>query len=291
MNPRAKTVPTERPVVFQFLDARKFLAAAFEFEKAGNPVFSHRYVAKAMGASSSGFFKDILTGRIGISPARAAKFARLFKLSTTEAEHFESLALYTQAASADEKELYLGKLSGKAGAGGHAVLEAFQLEYFQKWHYAAVRELLALRSFRDDEDDHRRLAETLDPPLTVREAAEAVRLLLKLKLVTKNAQGVLARAEKVVCSGSKNPALVKPAIRGNLELALRALDAHPPAMRPFSYLTLSVSEASLPRIREKLATLRRELLEIAVEDDNVDRLYQMNFQMFPLSKTVKRGKS
>jgi uncharacterized protein (TIGR02147 family) len=280
----------ERPVVFRFLDARAFLAAAFDYEKARNPKFSHRYVAKSMGSSSSGFFKDILNGRVRLSPARAAKFAQLFGLSYQEGDHFETLVQFTQASDAEEKDRWLARMTSGSQARKDAVLEAFQLEYFRKWHYAAVRELLALHDF-DTGGDYARLAGMLDPAITPAEAEDAVRLLLRLKLIRRTAQGRLERVDKVVRSGAKNPARVKPAIRGNLELALRSLEAHPPAVRPFSYLTLSVSEASLALLRAKLAGLRQEMLDIATQDERVDRLYQLNFQLFPLSKIVKAKES
>jgi uncharacterized protein (TIGR02147 family) len=275
--------------VFQFLDARKFLAAAFEFEKSRNPVFSYRYVAMGIGAKSSGFFKDILNGRIRLSPARAMKVAHIFKLSKEETDYFETLVLFTQATTAEEKEHYLGKMAGGPLARRHIVLEAFQLEYFKHWHYAAVREMLAIHDFQGD---YAQLAALLEPPITPEEAMDAVQLLLKLKLIRKNAQGRLKRADQVVSSGAQSdPERIKPAIRGNLALAQRALDAYPAAIRPFSYLTLSVSERSLVPIREKLGRLRQELLEIATADPDVDRLYQVNFQMFPLSKPTKTVKS
>jgi len=277
----------ERPVVFRYLDARKFLADAFEYAKDLSSAFSHRYVAKVMGASSSGFFKDILNGRVRISNARAARFAKLFKLPPSEAAHFELLVLYTQAESSDEKERLLSRLSAAAGGRNH-VLEAFQLEYFQKWHYAAVRELLAFENVKADglgEGELARIAARFDPPLKNTDIADALRLLLKLKMIQKNAQGFLERSEPVVRSGPlRDPARIKPAIRGNIELALRALENQPVTVRPFSYLTISVSEATLAPIRERILALRREILDLAARDEQVDRLYQVNIQMFPLTR-------
>ncbi len=280
--------PVPHPIsVFQFLDARKFLADIFEFEKNRNRVFSHRYMAMGLGAKSSGFFKDILNGRLRLSPARALKVARLFKLSKTETDYFETLVLFTQAETPEEKEHYLSKMSGGTAAQRHIILEAFQMEYFKKWYYAAVREMLAIHDFQGD---YAQLASLLEPPITTQQAMDAVQLLLKLKLIRKNAQGRLKRADKIISSGTNNPERIKPAIRGNLELAQRALETYPAAIRPFSYLTLSVSGTSLVPIREKLGRLRQELLEIVAGDPNVDQLYQVNFQMFPLSKAMKNPK-
>lgn len=281
----------DRPLVFRYLDARKYLADAFEYAKGFSPALSHRYVAKAMDASSSGFFKDILNGRIRISPARAAKFAKLFKLSSDETLYFETLVLYTQADTSEEKDRLLTRLSA-GGSGRNNVLKAFQLEYFQKWHYAAVRELLAVQAVRDTEEDADRIAALLDPPLEPAQVRDALRLLLKLKLIRKNAQGLLERADAVIRSGrDQDPATIKPAIRGNIELALRALETQPAAVRPFSYLTVSVSGSSIGIIRDRIAALRQEILDITTRDEGVDRLYQVNLQMFPLTRLAEESRT
>ena len=276
-----------RPSVFHYLDARKYLADACEAEKIRNPRFSHRYVARVMGVSSSGFLRDILDGRVRIAPERAVTFAKLLGLTRAETEHFETLVQYTQAATPAEKERLLARMTGKPSARGYSVLEAFQLEYFSSWRYAAVRELIALRGFRDTEADHAALGSLLEPPIEATEARDAVRLLLKLGLARKDAQGRLIRVDKVVRSGAdKDPARIRPALRDHLRLAARALEEIPAPQRPFSYLTLSVSGETLARIRERLADLRSELLEMAANDDEADRLLQVNFQMFPLSATT-----
>jgi uncharacterized protein (TIGR02147 family) len=285
MTPAAPTTVS----VFHFLDAREFLRRAYDLEKRRNPDFSQRYIAKVMGAGSSSFFKDVLNGRARLSPARVAKFARLFRLTKAETEYFESLVLYTQAESDEDKERCLRKLTQTTPTRRHALLEAFQLEYLKKWHYAAVREYLALGDFKGDYEG---MARALHPAITADEARDAVRLLLKLKLARKNAQGGIEKADSVVTTGSGNAQEgYKTGIRANMELALRALDAFPAELRPCSYLTLSVSGESFAYIKEKLRVVRAEILDVVTRDESVDRLYQLNFQLFPLSKTVTRRKS
>jgi uncharacterized protein (TIGR02147 family) len=280
--------------VFRFLDARDFLRQAYQAEKRVNRNFSHRYIAKAMGAGSSSFFKDVVLGKLPLTPARAARFAELFHLPAQEAEYLQTLVLYADADTQAERDRLLKKLSGAApqgGQNGQAVLEASQLEYLKKWHYAAVRELLA---FIDFQGDYAALAERLDPPITAVEARDAVQLLLRLRLIRKNAQGRLEKADNVIVSGPKprhDPEDVKPALRANLKLAERALDAYAPAVRPFSYMTLSVSRDTVQYIHERLLAARREILDRVSRDETVDRLYQLNIQLFPLSKAGKRSKS
>jgi uncharacterized protein (TIGR02147 family) len=279
---------TTKISVFQYLDSREFLEHLYAQEKRKNPAISHRYIAKAMNARSSSFFKDVLTARIRVSPARARAFSKLFKLDAREAEYFDNLVLYTQAETHDEKKQWLKKLVKELPPGSRTLLKSFQMEYFKKWYYAAVREIFAIDDFSGDAE---RLARTLRPPIKPSEARDAISLLLRLKLIRKSPHGGYRKVDNVVSSGYEaDPALMRGVIADNLELGRRALDIYAPKTRPFSYLTLSVSEESFIRIRDKIRTFRKEMLEIAVEDGAADRLYQMNLQFFPLSETVKRSK-
>ncbi len=286
-----KPPPTSRPLrpdVFRFLDAREFLRRAYDAEKAVNPDFSHRAIARRMKARSSSFFRDVIDGRIRIGSSRAAGFARLFGLNRTEAEYFTRLVPYTEAEDESERAALLERLLEVAPAGNRTYLGALQMEYFRKWQYAAVRELLALGDFGEEPQA---LGSLLDPPLTAHETAESLRLLQRLKLIRRNARGRLEKSDRIVSSGPAHPERVRPALRDNLQLALRALDVHPPKARPFSYLTLSLSEKSLEQIRERLRGLRGEILDIVGRDDSVDRLYQLNLQLFPLSRPVPRRRT
>lgn len=276
-----------RPSVFQFLDAREYLRQAYAAEKQVNRGFSHRYIAKAMGAGSSSFFKDVLNGRAPLNPARAAKFARLFCMPPEEAEYFQKLVLYTQAVHAEERERLLKGLSDAYDAGTHHVLEASQAEYLQKWYYAAVRELLAIMDFRGDYDE---LAARLEPPIAPSEARTAIELLLRLGLVRKTAQGRYEKTDRIVVTGNAtNALLARQGILDNLELARRALDQFPPEVRPFSYLTVSVSRETLQFIENRLQAVRREILNRVSRDEQADRLYQVNMQVFPLSRDAAPG--
>ena len=183
------TPETRQPIpVYRFLDARAFLRHAYENEKAANRAFSHRYIARAMGAGSSSFFKDILENRVPLTAERAARFAKLFRLPPQEADHFVNLALYAQAETNEERARLLKKISAGIPPGGQTVLKASQLEYLSKWHYAALRELLAFVDFRGD--DFAGLGNLFEPPLTEAETHDALQLLLRLRLVRRNARGI-----------------------------------------------------------------------------------------------------
>ena len=76
----------------------------------------------------------------------------------------------------------------------------------------------------------------------------------------------------------------------NLQLASKAIDRFPRPQRDISTLTVSISEDGANRIREELADFRKKLVNIVAEDQNVDRVYQINFQSFPLSLPKQESK-
>ncbi len=274
------------PSVFEFLDAREFLRHAYTARKRLDKRFSHRYIAKEMGAGSSSFFKDVLGGRAHLNPDRAAGFARLFDLSAREAGYFELLAQYGDASEPEDKERLLKLLTRAQGAGEEWVLDASETEYLQKWYYAAIREMLTLIHFTGDYED---LASRLEPSITPAEARDAVQLLLKLKVIRRTHEGRYIKADKVPARGIRNdPDKVRSGLLATLELARRALDAHPAEIRPFSALTISVSRDALHDINERLRAFRRDIIELVSRDPQVDRLYQLNMQLFPVSVPPRR---
>lgn len=276
------------PSVYAFLDAREFLRRAYEARRAEDHTFSQRRIALALKARSSSFFRDVLSGKATLTPTRVLGFARLFRLGKAETEYFEKLVAYTEAVGAEEKRHALEKLKGPGLTGRAILLEASHAEYFSRWHHAAVRELLSVYDFRGDFAE---LGSLLNPAIDEAAAREAVELLRRLKLIRKTAHGGYEPTDKVILSGPQNgPTQIRPVLLNHLDLARRALDTMPPSTRPFSYLTLSVSEKSFALIHKKLRALRDELFDIVTQDDDVDRLYQLNFQLFPVSKAITRRK-
>jgi uncharacterized protein (TIGR02147 family) len=70
-------------------------------------------------------------------------------------------------------------------------------------------------------------------------------------------------------------------------LAGDAIERFGPADRDITSVTLGVSEETRNAIIERLAELRRELLELAEQDSSTEQVVQVNFQVFPLSRVVK----
>ncbi len=271
--------------IFQYTDYRAYLKAAYLERRAESTKFSYRFIAAKVGFSSPGFFTNVLAGKKDISLKLVLKFAELFKLGRKEKEYFEILVLFNKATTVGEKKEYLDRLIALRGSFIKKVA-AHQWEYFEKWYYSAVRELIALRPFRGD---FRALASMVNPNITVSEARKSIDLLLSLELIRKGPDGTFERTDAVISSGDEiSKTLIDMFQIQAMDLAKNALDKVSRDTCNFSTLTLSISGSTYNSMIEELRGFRRRLLEMAKNSEDVDRVYQMNFHVFPLTTIPTR---
>jgi uncharacterized protein (TIGR02147 family) len=150
----------------------------------------------------------------------------------------------------------------------------------------AVRELLAFYKFNGD---YKELAKSVDPPISPSQAKKAITLLERLRLIKKGPDGFYSQTDNLISTGydAKTVAINNFQL-STLDLAKESIDRFPKQERDISTLTLSFSGPLYHTLSEKLKNFRRELLELVKNDPNpVDRVYQINFQIFPLSKYHK----
>lgn len=266
--------------IFDYIDYRQYLKDAYDERRRESAKFSYRFIAGKVGFSSPGFFANVLSGKKDISLKLVLKFAELFRLGRKEKEYFENLLLFNKATGASEKKEYLDRLLAMRGSKVKKV-EPHQWEYFQKWHHTAVRELIALKPFKGD---FRALAGMTNPPITVQEARTSIELLERLGLIRKIADGSFERTDQAISAGDAvSQALISAYQVEAMELAKYAMDHLPSGTRNFSTLTMSVSGPTYEAMLEELRSFRRKLLEMAQDSDDVDRVYQMNFHVFPIT--------
>jgi uncharacterized protein (TIGR02147 family) len=73
------------------------------------------------------------------------------------------------------------------------------------------------------------------------------------------------------------------------EFAIQSLDL-PLSERMMSGLTLGLTQRAYERIRKELEDCCRRVIAIATEDEETDRVYRLNMQLFPMSERLKKEK-
>jgi uncharacterized protein (TIGR02147 family) len=267
--------------LFNYTDFRSFLSDYYALRKKQDPRFSHRFFSMKAGIRSSGFFSDVLKGRRNLTTNLIMKFGEALKLKPVERDYFESLVRFSQAKTLAEKNRYYEKMLSFRNIKAE-VLGKHQYEFYSKWYYSAVRELINFIRFRDD---FAGLAKKLNPPVTPSQAKKAVRILEKLGLIRKGAEGVYHQTSAIITTGKEFRSLnVANFQKATMDLAGEAIERHPRENRDISTLTVTLSEKSFQTAREEIEALRKKILSMARAEQKPDRVYQVNFQLFPLSK-------
>jgi uncharacterized protein (TIGR02147 family) len=275
--------PSQR--VYEYRDYRLFLRDRYLARKEKTPSFSYRYIAGKLGLDS-GTVCRIFKGKRNLDPGMAGRMARVFGLSEQETGFFETLVLFGQAKSQAERNHFLERIFKLRGGKANA-LEERQYVFYRQWFHLALRELLNFYPF---DGDYKRLAKMLRPAIRPEEAKKALRLLLDTGLVKWDERGRLYLAQALITSGESIPAVFLNNLHQAMaDLAVRALPEIDPVERDFSGLTVSLSPEGFRKIKARTKEYRREILEITQQDRNVDCVYRINLQVFPISNRYWPG--
>jgi uncharacterized protein (TIGR02147 family) len=271
------------PDIFAYTSYARFIHDWYADRKRGNPKFSYEMLSRKAGFKSRSNLIEVATGKKALTPSRIFGVAKALELGPRESEYFETLVRFNNAGTLKEREFHLAKLGSLAGKTPGRVISEGQFAYFSEWQHPVVRELVCMPGF---DGDLGRLAKTLRPALTARQAKQSVELLLRLGLLEKTAQGRFRQADGAIQTEDElSSFIILRYQRENLRLAEDALDTVDPRDRDISTLTAGVSKACFLTLKKEIQAFRRHLSKIVEKDEGADRVYQLNLQFFPLSET------
>jgi uncharacterized protein (TIGR02147 family) len=274
------TMPATHPFIFGYSDFRLFLGDCYKARKEIDKKFSHRYIQEKIGAGSRGWFADLVKGRVTLSGNHMVSLAKLLKLNKNETDYFEAMVDYAQAGSHDEKNRHFQKmLSFKEVRADLVGMD--RIDFYGKWYHSAIRELLFFYPFGGD---FAALAHKLNPPIRQSEARESVKLLERLGFVETDGRGGYRSKDATLKKDPNFPSVVLANfLKTNIEMAVEALERYPKDERDISALTISLSEGAFEQVKEEIRALRKRILALTETDPHPAKVYQCNFQFFPLS--------
>lgn len=286
--------PPKVLALHEYADYRSYLKDWYKHRQQIDGKLSYRRLAQDIGFKSPGHFSLIVNGKANLSLKILDRFIRYLGLNKKESEYFQTLVLYNQAKGLDDKTRYFDRLLSFRQFRFRSI-SASQYEFYEKWYYSAVREVLAVHTFKGD---FKALGKAIEPPITAEEARKSIETLKRLGMINRDAQGAYHRVDPVISSGTETPTIaVQSLLVQSLDLAKHALDSIPREERILSTATVSVSRQTFEEIREEVRALRKRILEAAQKDPKPDRIYQFQFHVFPMSsrpetsraETTRRG--
>jgi uncharacterized protein (TIGR02147 family) len=268
--------------VYAYLDIAAFLKDFYLYKKRGSSVFSYRLFAKKAGVPA-GLFQDVIAGRRNLSEAAALKFATAMKFSQRETEYLLWLIRFDKAKNPDLKNEAFNEICKFRSQARMRFMDQEYYEFYSHWYNAAVRLLITLPNFIESPEW---IAAQLQPKITKSEARRALELLEKLGLTERDARGALKMRDPLLSTDYElNSLAVRNYNKQMITLALEALDTIPRPQREISGLDCSVSKQGFQRIKDRIHRFKEDVLNIALEDKaDPEVIYQLNLQLFPLSK-------
>jgi uncharacterized protein (TIGR02147 family) len=269
--------------VFDYTDFRKFLRDRIAEAKLADRSFTYRHLADIAGFKSAGFFTQVLQGATNLSDKMIGRLAQAFALQKREALYFGWMVRYNQSSSHEQKKAYFLKMAAFKKARVRTV-DPEHYDFYDKWYYSAIRAIIHYRPMIGD--DCKSLARAVVPSITPAEARRAVGVLERLGFIEKLPGGGHQLTDKHITTGFDTESVViNNFVTNTLDIAKDAFYRFPKEKRNFSALTLSVSAEGYKKIVEQCAGFRKTVVDIVKEDRGVDRVYQVNLQVFPLTGT------
>jgi len=268
--------------VFEYTDYRIFLKDWYQKQKAIKAsAFSFRSFARAAGYSSPNFLKLVMEGQRNLSSESIETFTRVLKLSRDEARFFRCLVQLNQASSTEEKERFGRQLlRSRRFKDCHPLKEA-QYHYYSQWYFIPIREMVGSPLFVNDS---KWIAKTLAPSITANEAQKAIEELKSLDLIREAPSGKLTQTHAILNTADEvTSASISQFHQEMIKKGAESIDRFPSTEREISAATVGVSEKNALRIKKLIQKFRKELLSISEESQEAERIYQINFQFFPLS--------
>ncbi len=271
--------------IFEYDNYRLYLKEYYDEQKEKHAYFSYQYLADKAGFKSKSFLYRIIMQERRMSSSSTIKISKALKHNRGEAEFFENLVGYNQARTEEEKEHYFGKLivvsQHQKKLPKLALIRPDQYGLYSTWYHQSIRSLVDLYTF---DGDFHWLAKMVQPNITVTQATRSIELLHRLGLIEENENGVFHSTEKTITTGAQvQKHALRSYYRSCMDLAANSMTGVSQEQRNISGLTVGVSQKTYNKMVERLAEVRREFAEMAVNDSEADRVYNMNIQLYPVS--------
>ncbi|MDY6262831.1 MAG: TIGR02147 family protein [Fibrobacter sp.] len=269
-----------KPII-EYTDFRKFMRDFYE-ERKRCSAFSWREFSKIAGFSSPSYMKVVCDGNSKLSRIGVERTGAAMGLAGFEMDYFRAMVKFGQAEVESKKVAAYEEMLSIAKMYKVRVLEGDLFEFYDTWRNPVLRELAPLMPGATPGE----LAKMCYPEVSAQEIQESLAFLTKAGLLKKT-EGKLVQSETSV-KGSNDA--TRLAMRGMhrmmSQLATPALEL-PVEERNFSGVTMGLSRESYSKIENLLDEFRRKIIAVAAEEKNVEQVYRLNLQLFPLTKNVK----
>lgn len=276
----------ETPDPHAYLSYRAFLRDWFDARKAADHRFSHRLFARKAGVHSPSFLKEVMDGKRNLTAAALDGVQAALALPKEEAAFFAELVRLEQAESDSERNAAWERISASRRFRDAHRLEGAGMRYLSHGYYPAIRELAARPDFVADPAW---IAGELLPRITPAQARQALDTLFELGLLVEEKGRVRPAQVSLVTPHQVAGLAAHNYHRDMLARASESIEAVEPPDRHLLGVTVAIPRALVPRLKAELDAFQERILDLCdAHADQAEQVYQIQFQLFPLSRARER---
>lgn len=271
-----------KPIV-EYSDFRMFMRDFYE-ERKRCSAFSWREFSKLAGFSSPSYMKVVCDGKSKLSRIGVERTGAAMGLSGFEMDYFRAMVKFGQAETEESKKTAYNEMLAIAKTYKVRTLEGDLFQYYDSWRNPVLRELAPIMPGATPGE----MAKMCYPEVSALEVRDSLEFLTKAGLL-KKVDGNFVQSETSVKGTTDATRLALRGMHREMsKLATPALEL-PREVRNFSGVTMGLSRDSYCKIESVLDECRRQIIAIAAEETNIEQVYRVNLQLFPLTKNVKEG--
>ena len=283
---------SELPSLSFYTDYRKYLLDFYNYKQKQTAhmlrPYSYSDFSAAADIKSPSYLKLIINGQRNLSAKTIEKFSKALGHNRQEKNEFLALVNYNQAKEPLERNRGLRALSEirieKKMSQGE--LKSEEMDRLPSWVYWAIHSMTGLENPSLKADD---LHEKLKQRATKQQIESSLKLLMENGDIMPSADGKTFSKNKKAISGMQSiPAEVIKKIQSELiYLGMESLLNDAPESREFGAFTIAMTEKEFNDTKFEIRQFRKKLYSKLLEsreDSAGDKIYQMNFQLFELSK-------
>ena len=269
--------------ITEYKDYRQFMQDFYD-ERKRTSAFSWREFSKLAGFKSPVYLKLVCDGKSSLSLVKMEQVAHAMGLAGYEFAYFKEMVRFGNATKDSVKKAALLEMERIAREHKVRVVDADAFEFYDSWKNPTLRELAPMMPGARPLE----MAKACEQEISAEGVRDVLAFLVKTGFLKRESEHLYVQTEKTVIGSKESvPIAIRAMHKEMASLAKIAVDKFSADERHFTGATLGLCEEAYARISQELDLFVRKAASIAAEYENINQVYRLNLQLFPLSKKVE----
>lgn len=266
---------------------RSFLIAHAQHMKSKRPNWSFGAWSRALELKSTSSITKVIHGEREPGQQITEKLVRYFNFTDKQARYFRDLVRMEKIK--DDPRLLvllLEKMQRDSGLASFRLLDDKNFIVISNWYCLAIRELARIQGFKEDPTW---ISKRFHFEITAREVTQALKALLSAGLLSRKKNGRL-----VIQDGRLDTAndIASEAVKRYHEQMLTharvAIRSIPVREREITAVSLPMNAAKMDSAKELIRDFKLKFESLMEDVESGDQVYQLQIQLFPLTRKSER---